>query len=106
VVHASSSSYIPKTLKWFLEQPYKYVPVKWVEKMATLIFGQDHEIEESKEAQFYRIGSRAWDFCTTVSQHLEKLEGPLAFGLDGYNIEFFSKHRVRLLFKEVVGEDL
>ncbi|KAG4428653.1 hypothetical protein IFR05_015866, partial [Cadophora sp. M221] len=28
VVHASSSSYIPKTLKWFLEQPYKHVPVK------------------------------------------------------------------------------
>jgi fatty acyl-CoA reductase len=106
VVHASSSSYIPKTLKWFLEQPYKHVPVKWAAKMATLVFGQDHEIEESKEAQFYRIGSRAWDFRTTASQRLEKLEGPLAFGIDGHNIDCFAKRRVKLLFKEVVGEDI
>ncbi|PVH69175.1 hypothetical protein DL98DRAFT_626187 [Cadophora sp. DSE1049] len=105
VVHASSSRYIPKTVKWLLEQPYKHVPVKWTEKMATLTFGQDHEIEESKEAQFYRIGSRAWDFRTTASQHLEKLEGPLTFGIDGHNINRFAKRRVRLLFKEVVGED-
>jgi fatty acyl-CoA reductase len=106
VVHASSSSYIPKTLKWFLEQPYKHVPVKWAEKMATLIFDQAHEIQESREAQFYRIGSRAWDFRTAASQHLEKLEGPLAFGIDGHDIDSFAKCRVGLLFKEVVGEDL
>jgi fatty acyl-CoA reductase len=106
VVHASSSRYIPKTLKWFLEQPYKHVPVEWAKKMPTLIFGQDREIEESKEAQFYRIGSRAWDFRTTASEHLEKLEGPLAFGIDGHNIDCFAKRRVRLLFKQVVEEDL
>jgi fatty acyl-CoA reductase len=106
VVHASSSRYIRKTLKWFLEQPYKHVPVKWAAKMATLTFVQNHEIEESKEAHFYRIGSRAWDFRTTASQHLGKLEGPLAFGIYGHNIDCFAKRRVRLLFKEVVGEDL
>ncbi len=38
VVYASSSRYIPKTLKWLLEQPYKHVPVKWAGKMASLIF--------------------------------------------------------------------
>jgi hypothetical protein len=106
VVHASSSSYIPETLKWFFEQPYKHVPFKWAEKMATLIFDQDHKIPESREAQFYGIGSRAWDFRTTASQHLEKLEGPLALGIDGHNIDSFAKCRVGLLFKEVVGEDL
>ena len=74
--------------------------------MATLIFDQAHEIQESREAQFYRIGSRAWDFCTAASQHLEKLEGPLAFGIDGHDIDSFAKCRVELLFKEVVGEDL
>jgi hypothetical protein len=37
---------------------------------------------------------------------LGKLEGPLAFGIDGHKIDCFAKRRVRLLFKEVVGEDL
>jgi hypothetical protein len=26
VIHASSSYYIPKTLEWILEQPFKYFP--------------------------------------------------------------------------------
>jgi fatty acyl-CoA reductase len=104
VVHASSACYVPKTLKWLLEQPYRHVPVEWAAKMAALKFVQNQAMEESQEARFYRIGSRAWDFRTTARQRLETLEGSLNFGMDSHNIDCFAKRRVDLIYKEVIGE--
>jgi fatty acyl-CoA reductase len=76
VVHASASYYIPKTLKWILEQLFEYLPAHWTERMAKLVFVQDQTVEESKEAKFYRIGSRAWEFCAPSSQRLRTLSAP------------------------------
>jgi hypothetical protein len=69
-----------------------------------LKFVQNQAMEESQEARFYRIGSRAWDFRTTARQRLETLEGSLNFGMDSHNIDCFAKRRVDLIYKEVIGE--
>jgi fatty acyl-CoA reductase len=104
VVHASSSYYIPKTLKWILEQPFKYLPAYWVSGMATPDFIQDERVEQCKEAEFYQIGSRAWQFCATSSRRLGSLNGPLTFGLNDHDIDRFAELRIKSIFKESFGE--
>jgi hypothetical protein len=44
VVHASAVYYIPKTLKWMLEQPSLYLPPEWVAKMAKLVLFPQSEL--------------------------------------------------------------
>jgi len=87
VVHASSSYYIPKTLEWILEQPFKYLPAHWVARMAILVFVGDKRVKQSKEAKFYRIGSRAWEFRALSSHRLGSLDRPLRFGLSDHDID-------------------
>jgi nucleoside-diphosphate-sugar epimerase len=105
VVHASASYYIPKTLKWILEQPFEYLPAHWTERMAKPVFVQDQRVEESKEAKFYRIGSRAWEFCAPSLHRLGNLGGPLGFGLDDHDIDRFVELRIRSIFKESFGRE-
>ncbi|KAH8650287.1 male sterility protein [Tricladium varicosporioides] len=104
VVHASSSYYIPKTLEWILEQPFKYLPAHWAARMATPAFTQNQRVEQCKEAEFYQIGSRAWEFCAPSSRRLGSLNGPLVFGLNDHDIDRFVELRVRSIFKETFGE--
>jgi nucleoside-diphosphate-sugar epimerase len=104
VVHASSSYYIPKTLEWILEQPFKYLPTHWAARMATPVFIQDQRVKQCKEAEFYRIGSRAWEFCAPSSRRLGILDGPLRFGLNDHDIDRFAELKVRSIFKETFGE--
>ena len=105
VVHASSSCYIPKTLEWILEQPFKYLPAHWAARMATPVFVQDQRVEQSKEAKFYRIGSRAWEFCAPSSRRLGILGGPLVFGLSDHDIDRFVELRIKSIFKENFGKE-
>lgn len=102
VVHGCSAYYIPKTLKWTLEQPSKYVPTDWARKMATPLFDQDRTIEQSREAEFYQMGSRDWKFCAPSLESLEPLQGPLTSGMDGHDIDRFTERRVKLIFQEVL----
>jgi nucleoside-diphosphate-sugar epimerase len=104
VVHASSSYYIPKTLEWILERPSKYLPAHWAARMAKPVFVQDTRVEQSKEAEFYRIGSRAWEFCAPSSRRLGSLNCPLTFGLNDHDIDRFAELRVRSIFNETFGE--
>jgi len=105
VVHASSSYYIPKTLEWILEQPYKYLPAHQAARMATPVFVQDERVEQCKEAEFYRIGSRAWEFYAPSSRCLGSLNGPLRFGLDDHDIDRFVELRVKSIFKDTFGRE-
>jgi fatty acyl-CoA reductase len=59
VVHASSLYYIPKALEWILEQPTKHLPAHQATRMAIPVFVQDERVKQCKEAEFYRIFSRA-----------------------------------------------
>jgi fatty acyl-CoA reductase len=106
VVHASASCYIPKTLKWTLEQPSKYVPAEWAAKMATQVFVDDHTVEQCKEAQFYQIGSRHWEFEAITSNNLESLQGPLTFGMDNHNIEHFTERRIGMIFQNFMAKEI
>ncbi|KAH8653988.1 male sterility protein [Tricladium varicosporioides] len=103
VVHASSSYYIPKTLEWILEQPFNYLPPHWTARMATPVFVQDKRVKESKEAKFYRIGSRAWEFRAPSSRCLGILDGPLKLGLSDHNIDRFVELRIRSIFYQNFG---
>jgi len=105
VVHASSSYYIPKTLQWILEQPFKYLPAHWISRMATPVFVGDKRVEQSKEAKFYRIGSRAWEFRAPSSHHLGSLGGPLKFGLSDHDTDRFAELRIRSIFYENFGRE-
>ena len=105
VVHASSSYYIPKTLGWILKQPFKYLPAHWVARMATPVFVEDKRVEQSKEAKFYRIGSRAWEFRAPSSQRLGSLSGPLRFGLSDHDIDRFAELRIKSIFYENFGRE-
>jgi hypothetical protein len=105
VVHASSSYYIPKTLQWILEQPFKYLPAHWVARMATPVFVGDKRVEQSKEARFYRIGSRAWEFRAPSSHRLGSFDGPLRFGLSDHDIDRFFELRIRSIFHESFGRE-
>ena len=105
VVHASSSYYIPKTLKWILEQPFKHLPAHWTKRMAKPVFIQDQRVEESKEAKFYRIGSRAWEFRAPSLCRLETLDGPLGFGLGDHDIDLFVELRIKSIFNENFGRE-
>ncbi|PVH72542.1 male sterility protein [Cadophora sp. DSE1049] len=104
VVHASSSYYIPKTLGWILEQPSKYLPAHWAARMAKPVFVQDARVKQSKEAEFYQIGSRSWEFCAPSSGRLGSLYGPLTFGLNDHDINRFAELRIRSIFNETFGE--
>jgi fatty acyl-CoA reductase len=103
VVHASSSYYIPKALKWILVQPTKHLPAHQAARMATPVFVQDERVEQSKEAEFYRIGSRAWEFRAPSLHRLGKLQGPLRFGLNDHDIDRFTELRVKSIFKDTFG---
>jgi fatty acyl-CoA reductase len=72
--------------------------------MATPVFIKDQRVEQCKEAEFYQIGSRAWQFCAPSSRRLGSLNGPLAFGLNDHDIDRFAELRVRSIFKETFGE--
>jgi fatty acyl-CoA reductase len=103
VVHASSSYYIPRTLKWILEQSFEYLRAHWTERMAKPVFVLDQRMEECKEAKFYRIGSRAWEFCAPSLHCLGTLSGPLGFGLGDHDIDRFFEFRIRSIFDENFG---
>ena len=103
VVHASSSYYIPKTLEWILEQPRKHLPAHLAESMATPVFVQDERMAQCKEAEFYRIGSRDWEFRAPSIRCLGSLSGPLRFGLDDHDIDRFAELRVKSIFKDTFG---
>jgi len=66
--------------------------------MATPVFVGDKRVEQSKEARFYRIGSRAWEFRAPLSHRLGSLSGPLRFGLSDHDIDRFIKLRIRSIF--------
>ncbi|KAH8587859.1 male sterility protein-domain-containing protein [Bisporella sp. PMI_857] len=100
VVHASSSYYIPKTLKWMLEQPFKHLPAQRAARMATPIFTQDQRVVQCKEAEFYQICSRAWEFNAPSSRCVRSLNGPLMFGLNDHDIDRFTERRVRSIFRD------
>jgi hypothetical protein len=72
--------------------------------MATPVFIQDQRVEQCKEAEFYQIGSRAWQFCAPSSRRLGSLNGPLTFGLNDHDIDRFAELRVRSIFKETFGD--
>ncbi|KAG4428150.1 hypothetical protein IFR05_016365 [Cadophora sp. M221] len=103
VVHASSSYYIPKTLEWILEQPTKHLPARQAEVMARPVFVQDERVEQCREAKFYRIGSRDWEFRAPSIRRLGSLNGPLRFGLDDHDIDRFAELRVKSIFKDTFG---
>jgi fatty acyl-CoA reductase len=105
VVHASSSYYIPKALEWILEQPTKHLPAHQAARMATPVFVQDKRVEQSKEAEFYQIGSRAWEFRAPSLGRLGSLNGPLRFGLNDHDIDRFAELRVKSIFKDTFGEE-
>jgi hypothetical protein len=68
--------------------------------MVTPVFVKDKRVKQSKEAKFYRIRSRAWEFCALLLHRLGSLSGPLRFGLSNYNIDRFIKLRIRAIFYE------
>jgi alcohol-forming fatty acyl-CoA reductase len=103
VVHASSSYYIPKTLEWILEQPSKHLPAHQAARMATPVFVQDERVKQCKEAEFYRICSRAWEFRAPSLRRLRSLNGPLRFGLNDHDIDRFAELRVKSIFKDTFG---
>ena len=103
VINASSSYYVPKTLKWMLKQPLQYVPAEWAAKMARPVFVRDQSAEQSKEAKFYRMASRDWEFCAPSSSDLGLLHGPLADGIDSHDIDGFTQRRIELIFQETIG---
>jgi hypothetical protein len=88
-----------------LEQPFKYLLAHWVARMATPVFVRDKRVEQSKEAKFYRIGSRAWEFRAPSSHRLGSLSGPLRFGLSDYDIDCFIELRIRAIFYENFGRE-
>lgn len=100
VVHASSAYYVPKTLKWMLKQPLQYVPAEWAVKMTKPVFVRDQSVEQSKEAEFYQMASRAWEFRAPSSAGLQFLHGPLVDGIDGHDIDRFTERRIQLIFQE------
>jgi alcohol-forming fatty acyl-CoA reductase len=105
VVHGCSAYYyIPKTLKWMLGQPSKYVPIDWAGKMATPLFVQDRTIKQSGEAEFYQMGSRDWKFCAPSLESLEPLQGPLTPDMDGHDIDRFTERRVKVIFQDVLRQ--
>jgi nucleoside-diphosphate-sugar epimerase len=103
VVHASSSYYIPKALEWILEQPTKHLPAHQAARMATPVFVQDERVKQCKEAEFYRICSRAWEFRAPSLRRLGSLNGPLRFGLNDHDIDRFAELRVKSIFKDTFG---
>lgn len=105
VVHASSSYYIPKTLEWILEQPSKHLPAHQAASMATSVFVQDERVKQCKEAEFYRICSRAWEFRAPSLRRLGSLNGPLRFGLNDHDIDRFAELRVKSIFKDTFARD-
>jgi hypothetical protein len=105
VVHASSSYYIPKTLKWMLEQPFKHLPARRAARMATPIFTQDQRVVQCKEAEFYQICSRDWKFNAPSSRCVRSLNGRLMFGLNDHDIDRFTERRVRSIFRDTFGRE-
>jgi hypothetical protein len=63
----------------------------------------DKRVEQSKEAKFYRIVSRAWEFRAPLSHRLGTLGGPLRFGLSDHDIDRFVELRIRSIFYENFG---
>jgi hypothetical protein len=73
--------------------------------MAKLVFIKDKRAMQYKKAEFYKVGSRAWDFYSLLSHRLESLNGPLKFGLNDYNINDFTELRIRSIFKDTFGRE-
>jgi hypothetical protein len=73
--------------------------------MAKLVFIKDERAMQCKEAEFYQLGSRVWDFCAPLSHRLESLDGPLKFGLNDHHIDPFAELRIRSIFKDIFGRE-
>ncbi len=71
--------------------------------MAILVFIQDERVEQCKEAEFYKVGSRAWEFLAPSLRRLGSLNGPLSFGLNDHDIDRFAELRIKSIFKDTFG---
>ncbi|KAH8586635.1 male sterility protein-domain-containing protein [Bisporella sp. PMI_857] len=92
-------------IPWILEQPFKYFSVQYAAKVATLVFVQDKKVVQCKEAEFYQIYSRAWEFNAFSLHRLKSLNGLLRFGLNNYNIDRFAELRVKSIFNDTFRRD-
>ena len=72
--------------------------------MAMPVFVQDERMAQCKEAEFYRIGSRDWEFRAPSIRCLGSLSGPLRFGLDDHDIDRFAELRVKSISKTLLEE--
>ncbi|KAF4633907.1 hypothetical protein G7Y89_g4210 [Cudoniella acicularis] len=94
-----------QALEWILEQPTKHLLAHQAARMATPVFVQDERVKQYKEAEFYRICSRAWEFRAPSVRRLGSLNGPLRFGLNDHDIDRFAELRVKSIFKDTFGRE-
>ena len=73
--------------------------------MAKLVFVKYKRAMQCKEAEFYQVGSRAWDFCALLLHYLKRLNRPLKFGLNDHDIDCFAELKIRSIFKDTFGKE-
>ncbi|KAK8121485.1 hypothetical protein PG999_005605 [Apiospora kogelbergensis] len=100
VVHAGSELYIPRTLDHFLADLEEHVPDEWRRKMAKNVFTADLSQRQCKIANFYRVTTRDWWFCTLRSAGLDST-GPLGLSPQDHDPDTYVRDRLAQVMRSL-----
>ncbi|KAK2052203.1 male sterility protein [Colletotrichum caudatum] len=99
VVHASSQSYIPRTLDDYLRDLERHVPGDWRPRMARPVFTTDRAARQCRVAEFYAIKTRNWLVRADRSRDLD-MGGPIGLDIGDHDLQAFTEKRVKRIFAE------
>lgn len=100
VVHAASGLYIRRTLNDYLGDIARHAPPGWGAGTVENVFTSDKSQRQCLVADFYRIGTRNWDFSTLRSLSLDAT-GPIGLSIEGHNADAYVETRLARVISEL-----